>query len=107
MKNFQRRTEDFRCEACGEQVTGTGYTNHCPECFYSKHVDINPGDRAASCQGLMKLVDIDFVNDQYVLIHQCQQCGLVRRCKADVHHDNMKKLENLYLTFLQRKKQHR
>jgi len=25
---FTRRIEDFRCEHCGRQVHGNGYTNH-------------------------------------------------------------------------------
>ncbi|MEK7158524.1 MAG: RNHCP domain-containing protein, partial [Patescibacteria group bacterium] len=45
-RTFQRRVEDFTCESCGAQVTGDGYTNHCPQCLVSKHVDVYPGDRA-------------------------------------------------------------
>jgi Zn finger protein HypA/HybF involved in hydrogenase expression len=48
---FKRTIEDFTCEHCGEQVTGNGFTNHCPQCLWSKHVDIDPGDRLALCGG--------------------------------------------------------
>ena len=51
---FIRKTEDFICEHCGREVRGNGYTNHCPYCLWSKHVDINPGDRAAGCGGLKR-----------------------------------------------------
>jgi hypothetical protein len=30
------------------------YRNHCPACLWSKHVDVQPGDRAATCRGLMR-----------------------------------------------------
>ena len=50
---FTRVVEDFTCGQCGAAVTGDGYTNHCPLCLWSRHVDINPGDRAAECGGLM------------------------------------------------------
>ena len=58
MKQFVRRREDFVCEHCGTKVVGDGYTNHCPKCLWSKHVDIMPGDRAEDCQGLMRPIDI-------------------------------------------------
>jgi len=44
-KKFQKRIENFTCEKCGLFVKGTGYTDHCPNCLWSKHMDINPGDR--------------------------------------------------------------
>ena len=53
-RSFQRRIENFVCEHCGEKVIGDGYTNHCPKCLWSKHVDVNPGDRMAHCGGMMK-----------------------------------------------------
>ncbi len=75
MKKFQRTIEDFVCENCGEEVSGNGYTNHCPSCLWSKHVDINPGDRKNDCGGLMKPVDAYFQSQQWYLIQQCQECG--------------------------------
>ena len=59
MKQFQRKKENFVCEHCGQEVIGNGYTNHCPSCLHSKHVDINPGDRAETCGGLMEPVDLE------------------------------------------------
>jgi len=53
-KKFQRQKEDFVCGECGTTVSGTGYTNHCPQCLWSMHVDVNPGDRAAACGGMME-----------------------------------------------------
>ncbi len=80
-KRFQRKIEDFTCENCGTSVKGDGYTNHCPECFWSKHVDINPGDRLNSCRGLMKPVDMYFKNQVWHLIHECQKCRTKKTIK--------------------------
>lgn len=83
-KRFQRKIENFTCERCEEKVTGNGYTNHCPSCLWSKHVDVNPGDRAEDCQGLMK--PVAFFNERRpVLMHQCEVCGKEKRNKVARH----------------------
>ena len=53
---FTKIDEEFICENCGKKVTKLGYTcrNHCPECLYSKHIDVYPGDRREECQGLLE-----------------------------------------------------
>ncbi len=94
MKRFQRREEDFVCEHCGAKVLGNGYTNHCPRCLYSKHIDINPGDRAADCGGLMEPVDIELKNGKYVVVQRCQKCGFVRRNKVE-DSDNFEAVLNI------------
>src|SRR3989344_2176178 len=80
---FQRRPENFVCEYCGQQVKGDGYTNHCPTCLWSKHVDINPGDRAEPCGGMMEPVAIEGSSPAYAIVHRCTRCGKERRNKAD------------------------
>ena len=72
---FQRRIEDFRCENCGTQVTGNGFTNHCPKCLWSKHVDVNPGDRAEPCQGMMKPIGVESKSTGYRILFRCTRCG--------------------------------
>ncbi len=81
MKQFTKRTENFKCEHCGTEVIGNGYTNHCPHCLYSKHVDINPGDRASDCGGLMEPIDAEMKNGEYFIIQRCQKCGFIRKNK--------------------------
>lgn len=71
---FKKTKEDFVCEKCGQKMKGTGYTNHCARCLWSKHVDINPGDRLAECGGLMEPIDIYWQNPDWIIIHQCQKC---------------------------------
>lgn len=81
-QKFSKNKEDFICEKCGFSVVGDGYTNHCPKCLYSKHVDINPGDREAVCHGLMAPVRVEGTEKEYVLTHKCLKCGHVKRNKV-------------------------
>ncbi len=87
MKRFNRNIENFICEHCGAEVSGNGYTNHCPHCLYSKHVDINPGDRAAECGGLMEPIDIEQKDGKFIIVHRCQKCGFVRKNKMQENDD--------------------
>ena len=74
-KKFQRNTENFVCEHCGFKTEGDGYTNHCPKCLWSKHVDNNPGDRANECQGLMEPEGLRKKDGEYDILHRCTVCG--------------------------------
>ena len=80
-KNFQRRKEDFICEKCKKFIKGNGYTNHCSFCLYSKHVDINPGDRRGECGGLMKPYDVFVNSGEYSILHRCEKCNFQRKNK--------------------------
>lgn len=74
--SFIRTIESFRCEKCGHYIEGNGYTNHCPECLWSKHVDIDPGDRQSKCDGMMcpKYLETRKKGEN-VIIHECEKCG--------------------------------
>ncbi len=74
-KAFIKNKEDFVCSHCGEEVSGGGYTNHCPKCLWSKHVDVNPGDREASCGGLMKPISAEQKTGEWRVVHKCEVCG--------------------------------
>jgi len=76
--SFKRTIEDFVCEHCGALVTGDGYTNHCPHCLWSKHVDVEPGDRAAVCGGMMEPIRIEGTTPKYRITHRCEKCKLMR-----------------------------
>lgn len=75
MKRFTKRIEDFTCANCGANVSGNGYTNHCPKCLYSRHVDNNPGDRASDCGGMMRPIAVAPDKDGYIITHKCEKCG--------------------------------
>lgn len=81
-RRFSRNVEDFECAHCHAIVKGTGYTNHCPSCLWSMHVDNNPGDRASKCHGMMNPVRAEYSRDGFTIVHRCERCGAEKRCKA-------------------------
>ncbi len=94
MKKFTQRKEDFICENCGTKVRGNGYTNHCPNCLYSKDVDINPGDRKSICNGIMKPISIEIDKDTFIITHKCLKCGKISKCKNS-ENDNIEEIINI------------
>ncbi len=84
-KTFIKNDRGFVCQNCGKQVSPLGYTsrNHCPFCLYSLHVDINPGDRANTCNGLQRPIGIENNSKKgYVIIYKCTRCGKITRNKS-------------------------
>jgi len=81
MKNFSKLDEEFICENCNKKVNKLNYTSrdHCPYCLYSKHVDINPGDRANTCRGLLKPIQIEKFKDTYKIIYRCEKCSQLHK----------------------------
>ena len=81
MKKFTMIDEEFKCENCGMNVTKLNYTarDHCPFCLYSKHLDINPGDRLNNCKGLLKPIGIEKYKDTYKIIYKCTKCGEIHK----------------------------
>ena len=82
-KNFIPRNEGFACEQCKESVPpalGT-FRNHCPHCLTSKHVDESvPGDRAATCGGLMPTTRYEGTDPDLIdLVQECSRCNKVMR----------------------------
>ncbi|MBP8016599.1 RNHCP domain-containing protein [Candidatus Gracilibacteria bacterium] len=74
------RNEGFICEYCKKKIKphGSGSArNHCPFCFYSKHVDLNfPGDRLSDCKEMMEPIGIDYNGKKgYMIKHKCIKCG--------------------------------
>lgn len=87
MKLFTGRgaNQPFDCQVCGANVpplAGGGYRNHCPYCLHSLHVDVNPGDRASDCGGVLEPVGVESGKKGWVIVHRCRRCGEVRRNKA-------------------------
>ncbi len=85
LKRFRKNDAGFVCANCGMQVLplGTSSRNHCPGCLCSLHVDINPGDRANSCRGLLRPIAAEpDVKKGYIIISKCDKCGEIRRNKA-------------------------
>lgn len=100
-KVFVKNDNGFVCENCGKEVPPLGYSsrNHCPFCLYSKHVDVNPGDRAADCGGLMRPNDVAVDSRKgFIITHKCNICGAERRNKMQSDDDTalLIKLTNPY-----------
>lgn len=85
--SFTRRIEDFTCEHCGNEVQGSGYTNHCPKCLYSKHVDKDPGDRLEECGGLMEPIRIEGSATEPRIVHRCLRCDIERPVRTSPNDD--------------------
>lgn len=81
-QSFIKKRENFICEQCGNTIAGDGYTNHCPKCLYSKHVDVFPGDRKSECKGLMQPIGIELKNGKIRIVHKCLKCGYVSKVKT-------------------------
>lgn len=85
MRKFVEIDEAFTCENCGYEVKPLGYSsrNHCPKCLHSKHVDINPGDRAEECKGILVPINIENNSKKgQVIIFRCKKCGQIRKNKV-------------------------
>ena len=54
--------DSFTCKVCDRLCTpqnaGSDHRNHCPNCLSSLHVDIEPGDRASDCGGIMEPIAV-------------------------------------------------
>ncbi len=93
-KKFIKVKENFVCEKCGQNVDGDGYTNHCPNCLWSKHVDNNPGDRVSECGGKMRPSLENVKGSEYTLKHTCVKCRHTKINKASKN-DNINQIIEL------------
>ena len=96
MKKFNKLDESFICENCGKEVNILKYTSrdHCPFCLFSKHVDINPGDRSNCCKGLLEPIGIEKFKDTYKIIYRCKKCNTLHKNIKAID-DNINKIIEL------------
>ena len=84
-KRFTKNDAGFTCQHCGHYVPPllSSSRDHCTACLYSLHVDINPGDRANTCHGLLVPVGITLNSKKGTVIHyHCDTCGAYHNNKA-------------------------
>jgi rubrerythrin len=93
-QKFKKKVEDFVCEKCGQSIKGNGYTNHCPNCLWSKHVDNFPGDRESNCGGMMEPIDVIHETGEDRLVHKCLKCGHIKRNKMSLD-DNYDAIQDI------------
>lgn len=96
MKKFIMKDEEFICENCQKKVEKLNYTarDHCPYCLYSKHVDINPGDRQNNCLGLLEPISIEKYKNTYKIIYKCTKCNKIHK-NIMANDDNFEKIIEL------------
>ena len=91
--SFIRTKEDFVCAHCDARVTGSGYTNHCPQCLWSTHIDEDPGDRASPCAGAMEPTNVFVSGTTFRIRHTCRKCGLIRVQDSSPEDNQMRLVE--------------
>ncbi len=82
---FTKNDNGFICANCGFEVQPLGTTsrNHCPRCLCSLHVDINPGDRACDCGGILAPISAEpDPKKGFIITHKCRKCGFISRNRA-------------------------
>jgi len=98
-RKYKNEHNAFICEKCGRSVvnagSGTLNRNHCPECLWSRHMDLRTGDRMSVCRGMMEPIGIWVKgNGEWALIHRCEKCGFIRsnRIAGDDNHTGLMRL---------------
>ena len=84
-KRFTKNDNGFICQNCGKEVEPLGFSsrNHCPFCLCSIHIDVNPGDRANECLGIMDPIKVELSPKKgYVILHRCRKCGEIKKNRA-------------------------
>lgn len=84
-KRFKKNDSGFVCQNCGFKVLPLVKTSrdHCPRCLCSLHVDINPGDRANPCGGILRPVSVTPDSKKgYIINYICDKCRETHRNRA-------------------------
>lgn len=77
---FIKNDNEFICINCGKKVKKLGYTSrdHCNNCLYSLHVDIEPGDRLNNCKGILIPINVEYNSKKgKVIVYKCNKCGKI------------------------------
>jgi len=77
-KLFTKNDTGFTCINCEFSVVplGSSSRDHCSRCLHGLHVDINPGDRANDCRGVLEPVQIiPDARHGFVIHFKCKKCG--------------------------------
>jgi DNA-directed RNA polymerase subunit RPC12/RpoP len=97
MKKFQKNNQTFVCINCKEQVPPhpTSSRDHCSYCLFGLHVDLNPGDRANNCKGVLEPIGVETLNQKERIVYRCKKCNeLIKNITAP--DDNRKMITDLY-----------
>jgi len=94
---FIKNNQGFVCQNCSFRVDKhpSSSRDHCPNCLYSLHVDIFPGDRQNSCRGLLEPIGLQKKKGKEQIVYRCQKCHkqLVNIVALDDNQEEIIKLE--------------
>ena len=95
---FKKRNESFVCINCNKKVKShpSSCRDHCNHCLFGLHVDVDPGDRASNCKGILEPVGIRKKNGKEQIVYKCGKCKELRYCKISPD-DNFEIILNLTL----------
>ncbi len=96
MKRFIKINESFACSVCGEENPPVEATcrDHCRKCLCSVHVDVNPGDRAADCGGILQPVGVVMQGAELRAVqYKCEKCGYEHQNKIALDDDRERLFE--------------
>lgn len=88
-------SESFTCKVCGRLIVSAGagsdHRNHCPYCLHSLHLDIELGDRASGCGGIMEPIAVWVrKHGEWAMIHRCRRCGQLSANRIAADDDPLK-----------------
>ncbi len=70
---------------------GSSHRNHCLNCLSSFHLDIEPGDRARDCGGIMEPISVwERKGGELAIIHRCKRCGALSYNRVAADYNPMK-----------------
>lgn len=77
------QNQTFICTHCGTTIipikSGGSHRNHCPNCLWSRHLDLIKGDRRSGCKGDMEPIGIwARLHKEWSIIHRCNKCGFIK-----------------------------
>ena len=83
-KNPIHLNESFKCIFCGKEIPlpESGIRDHCPHCLRSRHVDVVPGDRAATCRGRMEPTQFELIGGIVWIEYHCSDCTHTYRVRS-------------------------
>ena len=85
MKQFEKNDNSFVCVWCKKRVRELKYSSrdHCTHCLASLHIDVNPGDRANECCGILFPIDVTISGKKgYIIQYKCSKCGKLHNNKS-------------------------
>ena len=85
MKQFEKNDNSFICVWCKKRVPELKYSSrdHCTHCLASLHIDVNPGDRANECCGILFPIDVTISGKKgYIIQYKCSKCGKLHNNKS-------------------------